>query len=51
MPSGWLLVVGILVSVIVPSVAMRPMLLPNCSVNHSAPSGPCVMLAGLLSGV
>jgi len=33
---------GIGNSVITPSVVMRPMLLP--SVNHSAPSGPLVML-------
>src|SRR5258708_6590286 len=50
MPCGWLLVVGIEVSVIVPSIAMRPILLPKSSVNHSALSGPRVMLAGPLSG-
>ena len=30
-------------SVITPAVVIRPILLPNCSVNHSALSGPLVM--------
>jgi hypothetical protein len=35
--------VGIGNSVMVPVVVIRPIWLPLCSVNHSAPSGPAVM--------
>src|SRR5260221_7718175 len=43
---GWLLPVGTGYSVILPSVVMRPILLPLYSVNHSALSEPTVMQTG-----
>jgi len=38
-------------SVRAPAVVIRPILLADCSVNHSAPSGPAVMKPGLLPAV
>jgi len=38
-------------SLIAPAVVIRPILLPWCSVNQSAPSGPAVMPWGPLPGV
>jgi hypothetical protein len=35
----------------VPSRVMRPILLPACSVNQRLPSGPAVMMFGVLAGV
>jgi hypothetical protein len=34
-----------------PAVVIRPILLPNVSVNQMAPSGPVVMAKGALSAV
>src|SRR5258707_13410636 len=44
---GALTAVGTGNSVITPAVVIRPILLPTCSANHSAPSGPVVMPAGV----
>ena len=47
-PSGWLFALGMLNSVIVPPVVMRPILFAKSSTNHMAPSGPAVMTSGWL---
>ena len=39
--------VGTGYSVIVPAVVIRPIELPDCSVNHKAPSGPAATLFGI----
>ena len=51
MPNGLLLAVGIVNSVTAPPALIRPMLLPLCSVNQRARSGPAVMPKGLLFAV
>src|ERR1039457_5213217 len=43
--------VGTRYSVIAPPRVMRPILLPACSVNQRAPSGPTVILPGRLLGL
>jgi len=46
MKFGLPLALGIGYSVMAPVVAIRPMLLPICSTNHSAPSEPTAIPAG-----
>ena len=51
MPAGRLSGVETGNSVVAPVVVIRPIRLPDASVNQSAPSGPAAMPAGRLSGV
>src|SRR3954470_13869047 len=51
MPQGWLLAVGMGNSVTKPAGVIRPILLPENSVNHRLPSGPARILTGALLGV
>src|SRR5258706_70471 len=51
MLKGKLLAVGTVNSVMTPPVVIRPILLPLCSMNQRAPSGPAVMPRGKLPAV